>query len=274
MRSNLYKIVYGLLLIAFVSSCDKENIGEIYTPGSDEPVGLSLLWSTGTLKYTPDVTEATIPVVRTNTNGELTVPLTLTYNNAVFSIPTSVTFADGEEQALVKFSLANAELSKSYTVTVDLNVDSTKLVKYGTYTTLVNSVQTTKKMAYGVKKATVTVLKDYSWESLGESKLNSTWFVKTGLAVQMQKAKDYDVYRAVNPYGTGYNMVITVNGTTATVARQQVGLESAVAPLFAQGTGTFINKVFTLSLDFRMYYPTINDLYYEELGDEEVFTLP
>lgn len=267
MKKNLYIIVYGLLLVFFVSSCEKDNVGETYTVATDEPTGLSLLWSTGTLTYKPNVTEATIPVIRRNASGALTVPIIATYDQTAFTIPTSVTFADGESQALIKFSIENAKLSKSYAISLALDVDTSKIVTYGTFNT--GSTPATKPMSYGIRKTAITFLKDYEWVTLGQGTLNSSWFAQNGIAVQMQKAKGYDVYRAISIYYTGINMMITVSGTTATVAKQLVDSKYNV---YAEGTGTFIDGVFTLSLDFKQYSGTT--VVYQELGDVEVITLP
>lgn len=271
MKRYFILMLSGVYLIAALTSCDSDNLGETYKMKSDEPVGLSLLWSTGYLKYTPNATEATIPVVRENASGELTVPLLLTYDKAVFNIPTSVTFKDGESQALIKFSLANAVLSHSYAIDIALDVDTASLVKFGKYNTTVNSAMV-QKSVYGIKVAKVTLLKDYAWENVGQASLNSTWFGETK-SVQVQKAADYDVYRVVSAYGSDYDMRIKVTGTAATVERQQVDLQNGPAYLYAEGTGTFANKVFHLTLDFKLYYP-INVLYYQELGDVEIITLP
>jgi hypothetical protein len=291
MKNNLIiKTVFGLLLMACLTSCDKDNIGATFAPATDEPVGLSLLWNKGTLTYLPDATEASITVIRRNANGPLTVPVIATYNESVFTLPTSVSFADGESEAFLKFSIANVELAKVYSISIELDVDSAKLVTYGTYNTVVDTTEfkdpskynyvvdaatrtVNKTIGYGYKKASITFMKDYAWETLGEGTLNSTWFVEDGIPVEIQKAVGYDIYKVVEPYGSGYSMSIAVNGTTATVAEQQVGLESGVAPLVVNGGGTFENGVITLTLDFIMYYPA-NTVYYQELGNLEVITLP
>lgn len=121
---------------------------------------------------------------------------------------------------------------------------------------------------------------DPTWMVLGMGTMTSQWYMGETYPVEISKhLYEPDTYRIENPYTsegvTGdFGLIITTSDGTATVARQLVDMYQAVAPMYATGSGTFDGTTFTLTMDFVINYPGPNDIFYEELGDTEVFVLP
>jgi hypothetical protein len=137
---------------------------------------------------------------------------------------------------------------------VSLHLDSEEAIDYG-------------------KTISISLSRKLEWEQLSAS-LYSAWYLEE-YDVEVYKAivtEEETRYRVVDAYAEGYDLIITVNGSTATVAYQQVDMDSGVAPLTVEGGGTFIDGVISLTLDFILWYPAgVN--YYNEMGYEEILTI-
>jgi hypothetical protein len=205
--------------------------------------------------------KCTVYLYHLNTAKITPVNLKVEYSEGASGIlsvaQTAVSSVDesGKTAVEIAYRLNDMEFNKPYTLGLSIPKDTTYSVKGS----LVDSVS-------------VTVVRKLTFSVLGEGSLNSTWLGEE-IPVQIQKAAEANIYKLVAPYAEGYDVLVAVEGNTAAVARQQTELYKDAVPTYVEGSGTFADGVITLTLDFKMYYPA-NTIYYQELGDVEIITLP
>ena len=173
---KICKYIIGLFaFVGLMTSCDKDNVGGIYTPytqnisfESDEAV--DILTSESSADFT-------IRLVRNITKGEYTVHYVFdTEDGDIFTDENggTVTFADGQAVAVISMKASNMEKGVEYTGTLTLSDEDIETAD----TIIGNPIVITN----------ITVMCDYDWEELGTGYYNSQFF---------EEGWDQPVYRAV-----------------------------------------------------------------------------
>ena len=257
MKKTLSFIIAASAFLAFVACTNEE--GPLFDFQSND------YWSFQLNKQTFDANATgknTVYLYHLNPAKVTPVNLTVKYDEGsegVLSVTrTAINSVDesGKTAVEIAYDMKNMEFNVPYTLGLSIPKDTTYPVAKST---LVDNVS-------------VTVIRRLTFSDLGEGRLNSTWLGEE-IPVQIQKAAEANCYKVVAPYAKGYDMLVFVEGNTASVARQQIDLYQNAAPTYVDGSGTFADGVITLTLDFNMYYPA-NTIYYQELGDVETITLP
>ncbi len=249
-----------LLLAIFalaLASCDQDNIGAIY-----EPEQAYFAFSTSVVPQNFLTAEnnysVSVQVVRSSLSGTATANVSLEMNDDIegfFDLESStVTFSEGQGTAYVKIvPIVATDLinpAKMYKFKLTLTGDNvSELYNTTTYTALFNI--------------------EYSPAGTGE--FNSEFFGDVW-PVDILKAdlgNDLTVYKAIDLYESGYDIVIVVSGENVTVAGQAAWYyDDEYGEVFASGSGTISGKVLTMSLTH--YIPDV----YAWDPATEILTLP
>lgn len=262
---NILKIfsitALGLVLAA---SCSKDQVGEIYTPGSDE-TAIFAFSSTAipSVEFSQDNPVIEIDVFRSTLNGPSTVNLTNTQTQNingtatpvnVLDIPALLTFSEGSYTAKLKIGYNETiEAATNYNITISMEDGST--------------------IAGGNSSVSFSALLAYTWESLGLGQIydnlvfgvdldgDGMLTTKEEFAIQdveILKAVGYDRWRVVNPWGN--RDAVALSWGSSAVLKEY----SAYWELYLKEDGLH------LTYD-NILYPGI---LYESLGEQIVFQLP
>ena len=192
---KICKYILGLFaLVGIMTSCNKDNIGGIYTPytqnvsfESDEAVNILTSESTA---------EFTIRLVRNVSKGEYTAHYTFdTESEGIFTDSNEgvITFADGQSVAVISMSASNMEKGTEYTGTLTLSDEDIETAD----TIIGNPTFIT----------TVTVMCDYEWEEAGKCTCTDYTFAETGTTaegVTILHAAGTNIYRIIQPFIAAY----------------------------------------------------------------------
>ena len=207
---KICKYIIGLFaLVGLMTSCDKDNVGGIYTPytqnisfESDEAVNILTEESSA---------DFTIRLVRNITKGEYTVHYVFdTEDGDIFTDENggTVTFADGQAVAVISMKASNMEKGVEYTGTLTLSDEDIETAD----TIIGNPIVITN----------ITVMCDYEWVEAGKCKFTDYTFSGetpfTEENVTIIHAEGTNIYRIVKPfmaiYGEGDEGFSTDTGIT------------------------------------------------------------
>lgn len=252
------KIHFIIMILGLaVASCDQDNIGEIY-----EPKGSYFAFSSSIVPQNFLTAEnnysVMIEIVRSDLSGSATANVVLEINDdieGVFNLEsTSVSFAEGQAKAYAKIvpviPTDQINPAKMYKFTLTLTGDNvSELYNNTTYTALFN----------------------IEYQEGGTGNFNSEFYGETWSVnlLEADLGNDLIVYKAIDLYEEGYDIIIVVSGENVTVAGQAAWYyDDDYGEVFVSGTGTISGKVLTLKLTH--YIP---DVY---AWDEatEILTLP
>ena len=252
---NIYLLL--MLFALALASCDQDNIGAIY-----EPEGPYFAFSTSVVPQNFLTAEnnysVSVQVVRSDLSGSATANVSLEINDdidGVFGLQSStVTFSEGQGIAYAKIvPLVSTDMinpAKMYKFKLTLTGDNVSEL-YGT--------------------TTYTAMFNIEYSPAGTGEFNSEFFGDVW-PVDILKAdlgNDLIVYKAIDLYDYGYDIVIVVSGGNVTVAAQAAWYyDDEYGEVFASGSGTIDGKVLTMSLTH--YIPNV----YAWDPATEVLTLP
>lgn len=183
---NYKSLVLAAIVLAgsLFASCSKEG----YWKESAE-VGAGYSLPAATLSYTfapnDDMTKVQIPIVRSNSQNEATLIVNATTKSPDYvDLPESVEFAAGQKEAYYVISILKAfDLGKS--ITVDLSFDKVRA------------------STAGIASASVTIMLDYTWTSLGIAKYKDGFFWNLDGYVEseiFQCDQDASIFKLADPY--------------------------------------------------------------------------
>lgn len=264
---KIARYILGAALVAtglLTTSCDTDNVAELYNPQQEN---VALQKSDYAVTQSNTDGEYTVRVVRSKTQGEYTAKYNFSGDDVfVDEGQGSVTFAAGQATADIKVKAQNMQRGSTYSFTVTLD-DATQ----ATADTTIHHSGTTGN----VYKATYEVTCDYTWLKFGTGKFVSeamgddsgnpaTW------DVQLLKADGFDVYKAVDCYEKGYDVIFVVNSdNTVSVARQNAWTYTGYGPVAVEGTGTKTGNV----LDCKLHHILVSQNYDFGVYTEQL-TLP
>lgn len=189
---NKISVLLSLLIVVLFSACNADQEGPIYTEGK----GLSFVSSAlNPVVVSPSDPTFTIDIIRGTTEGELDGAIQLyaystldddTEQEFPGCTVTGYHFADGDNKTSITVDVT--PLAIGQTITVELGFESDN-VSIG-----------------GYNATSVSVSKDYTWNSLGEATFYDNQFFYwyndgKGVKVDMyQAAEQPSRYKLVNPY--------------------------------------------------------------------------
>ncbi len=194
-------ILTTLVLIPVLFSCEKENLGTIYTPtGSSEISFLQNKLYNHVIKndattfdielrrnVANEATTINIEEVEYKTEKDPTTGKDKTIRNVISSgrIPTSVTFEEGNYSAVLTVDIASLPIGDVFKGIIEFSKDDSKLY---------NKTSAITALSFDIAK-------DYDWISIGKGEfLDNWWYGEIWDEVEWLKADGFDIYRAVNPY--------------------------------------------------------------------------
>lgn len=101
------------------------------------------------------------------------------------------------------------------------------------------------------------------WSLIGEGYYTAPMFGVTDMPVQVYKAGHAEWYKMPSIFEEGKDMVIKVNGASATVDQQDVFTEPTYGSVYVAGSGVVENGVITLTLQYTCSagsFGTFNDV--------------
>lgn len=119
-------IAIALAGAAMLTSCNKEQISETYTPAEGDGIYSFEASSVPAVEFTPSKTTAQIEVIRTNAEGAATLAVTSSQTDGenavnVLNVPSEVTFKDGENFAFITVSInENIQENVSYSLSLSI----------------------------------------------------------------------------------------------------------------------------------------------------------
>ena len=226
---KLYKSLFiaTALLGGMLASCSEDGV---WDQASQQNMwltnGTSYAFDNTTINYTyypADVMkdmDVNVTITRGTTEGTIEIPIANTFSDdELISGPASVTFQDGSNTAVYPIHVKQ-EFEPGVAATAKLVIDSTKVgiptvempKKLQPGATAEDSAKFladsilhaayVKKLAAYKLSTTVTIEKDYNWESLGTGKYYDrfTWGSTYYEAEIQQAVEDKSWYRVVDPY--------------------------------------------------------------------------
>ncbi len=168
-------------------------------------------------------------VARQKTDEAATIHLVAEGGGA--TIPSTVDFAAGEDKKVVEVSFD---------------------IPIGTSSTVTVSIPEAESYVYAASQLFFTITRDYTWLSLGDWTLESSFYGGSG-STAFFKAAETNLYKAVEPYEKGYDLLFKVDGNVVTVDKQPIASSYGnYGTLSVAGSGTFENNVMTLELTFSV----------------------
>lgn len=179
--NKYFIILLGALLTVF-TSCTEDVIREL-SPVQEG--GIQAYFSgenQAALSFLPsDPTEFKIIVGRQNTKGAETLELVVNDSKNLLVLDDAVTFADGEALAELNVDFSAMQLGQSTTLTLEIKNEA-------------------DRYWYGISSLTVSVLRDYDWESAGSVEFEDLDFGMGIVKVPIEHAKGTELFRLPNLY--------------------------------------------------------------------------
>lgn len=204
---NIYLIIIGLALALY--SCDQENMGTIYEPGSPYVAFSSEVVAENILSAENNYS-VNVQLVRSELSGTETAEVQLEMNDdiaGVFELESNtVTFEEGKGTAYVKIvPLVNPSL-----------IDVTKTYEFNLTLVGDNASELYNKTRY-------RAFFSLTFEPFGTGTFSSELF-GDDWPVEIEKAEEVDVYRIIDCYVEGYDITFSVdNENNIRYSTQEIG---------------------------------------------------
>ena len=204
---NIYLIIIGLAMALF--SCDQENMGTIYEPGSPYVAFSSEIVAENILSAENNYS-VNVQLVRSELSGNETAEVQLEMNDdidGVFELESNtVTFEDGKGTANVKIipviDAALIDVSKTYEFNLTLDGDN---------------------VSEFYKKTTYRAFFSLTFKPFGTGTFSSELF-GDDWPVEIEKAEEAEVYRIIDCYVEGYDITFSVdNENNIRYSTQEIG---------------------------------------------------
>lgn len=254
MKSKVYILSISMAIGALFASCDTDNMNDTFT---ETTIGACFNFGAQSVTLPAEGYEGfDVEVTRANTNEAATVAINASMADgsavpAEFQVPSSVSFEAGEGNTMIHVSVGDIESGVTYQLVI--SVDETMAPTF----------------AGAITSKTVSVFRDYTYTSLGEGSLVSSFYGGEG-TMEVQKADNINWYKAISPYEEGYDVIFQVmeDGTSVTISQQAIAADyGGYGTLYVAGSGTLENGVITATLEFTVSAGSFGEF-------EEVFTLP
>lgn len=203
---NIFRILTATAIgIAALSSCSKEQKGEVYTPGDGDGVYTFYRSEEPSVSFSPENPTMTIELVRATNSGSATLELVsqqVANGQAcnAFNIPSSVTFQDGEYETTIEVGYIEDNISMNTTYSVVISMNEEDCSPAGNVSTSFQAIRA------------------FDWKSIGEGLFQDTFAygitdeegnvvdpqnqtVAVEQAYDSRNGQTYARWRIVNPFG-------------------------------------------------------------------------
>ena len=223
-------------LAAALSSCNTENLGEIYESSATNVSFQTAKPAQKTVKTAE--TEVKVRIIRANTKGEYTAHYSFTPSAEGIFTDTGkgqVVFKDGEGATDIIIKAANLYPGNTYAAQLALSEADVALKD-----TVTNSF---------IQKTTITVFRDFTWNELGAANFVSTFFEDTW-SVNVYQAEGTNLYKFESLYQEGLDILFELPEAGAfTIADQHAWTHSEYGAVHVVGKGVREGKKLTLALE-------------------------
>lgn len=256
MKGIKYILGISLALATLFSSCDTDNMGDIY---ENQTMGVSFATGTQSVSFPAHGYEGfDVEVMRSKTGEAATVGITATLLDAAgepvalpatIQVPSSVAFGAGEGVASFHVTVGDITSGQNYRLAVTLDGNQTSV-----------DAKATK---------VITIYRDYTYSAIGTGTIQSEFFEAEG-EIEWEKADQITWYKALNLYDDGYDVVfkVAIDGKTVTVDKQAITSDiSGYGTAYVEGNGELEDGVITVTLEFTVSAGSFGTA-------KEVLTLP
>lgn len=248
---KIWKYIIGVLAFTgAITSCDKDNIGGIYTPyaqnvsfESDEAINT---------KTSDNSLEFSVRLIRNIKQGEYTAHYTLTSEDeGIFSDANNgtVTFADGQSVAYISIKTNNMVKGEEYAAQLKLSE-----ADVATLDTIIGAP---------IVETSLIVMCDYDWVAVGKGFYSSPEWWEEEYDVDIEKAEGTNLYRIKDLFAEGYDIQFTIGAdNVVTVLPQESWKHSTYGVVYLEGfqnedksyvAGTYDPATKKVDLTFRHY---------------------
>ena len=238
-----------------LTSCNTDNIGETYKPDAQN---ITFLTSEQSASTGDTETEVKVRIARSNTAAAYTANVTIeSEEDDVFTIEggNSVTFPAGQGYVDVVVKAANMDRGNSYEATMKLSAADIETAD--------------ETVGNQIPEVTITVTCDYTWTSYGIGHFVSEAF-EDEWDVEVMKAEEGEIYKCLDLYTTGKDVIFVCDGDKVTVDWQQAWMYSSeYGWVYVGGEGTRAGNTLTVLLE---HYEPYDDYSYGKYT--AVLTLP
>ncbi len=184
MKLNKYFLLIGIAIAGILSSCSDDDDYHAGPQTTGQGVSFGTASSSATETYLPtDDPVLTISVYRKESAAAADIPVSVNLNdsvdgNAIFDIPASIHFDAGQEVAELNVKFPDAELGVTYSFEVEIPKEY--------------------KNVYATNLLRRSIMRDYEWINYEGTII--TDFDGIYSNVTLQKAKDFPIWRVVDPF--------------------------------------------------------------------------
>lgn len=242
MKLNKYILGIGLLTAALFTSCDTDNVTEIY---ENDTLGATFTFEIQEVNFPAyDYEGFDVEVVRSNKISEaveLPIKVSLLDEKGnekplpdTFTAPATASFKAGEFKTMIHVKVGDITSGKVYQVAIDLDETQASIDAM------------TRKVAL--------VYRDYTYSKMGMGKVISSMFEGYEGDVEFYRADDIHWYKAIAPYDDGYDIVFKIGkDNMVLVEKQPIAADiSGFGVTSVAGTGELKDGVITVKLEFTV----------------------
>ena len=186
------------LTSGFFASCSTEGVWEAYDTTSEPTYSFELKSTDYVLAATDTVNEVVVRVFRNTTKGNVTLPVDVTINNRAMAADTAVFFVDGQDFAnfVVAIDYDNLPIGRKNTAKI----------------ALAEPYLSENASITGHSETTVSILVEYSWQSIGKALYTEDVAGSPGFGLQCltyeveaeQALENPNMIRLKNAYGAAF----------------------------------------------------------------------
>lgn len=208
MKIGKYIIGLSFMVVGLLTSCNQDNVGAIYTPTSQN-VSFEFDEPSQVLAKSSSV-DVPVRVTRSLTDGSYTAHYTISGNeDGIFSDANGgqVTFEDGQAVAVINLKAQNMEGGEEYDVTLNLSDADVATAD--------------KNLNNSNAKTVISVKCDYAWGEKLKGHQMSQFFGGADWDQFIQKAEGFNVYKLLEPYDEGLDMIFKINSDNTVEVKAQ-----------------------------------------------------
>ena len=241
MKLSKYILGIGLLMTALFTSCDTDNVTDIY---QNDTLGATFTFEVQEVNFPAyDYEGFDVEIVRSGRISEavelpIKVSLLDAKGNATplpaeIKAPSTASFAAGSFKTMVHVKVGDITSGKVYRVAVDIDEKETSID--------------------GVTRKVAMVYRDYTYSKMGVGKLVSAMFGAEA-PVEFYRADDIHWYKAIAPYEEGYDIVFKIVGNNQVLVEKQAIASdvSGYGTTYVEGMGELKDGVMYMNLEFTV----------------------
>ena len=221
MKLNKYILGLSVMVAGLLTSCDQDNVSAIYEP-TNQNISFEAEGPQPILVKAGQTVEVPVIVSRSISEGSYTAHYSVSGSD-VFADSNNgtVTFEPGQTMAVIKLIASGLEGGEVYECTLSLSDADVATADKG--------------LGSQVAKSVITLKADYVW---GEKVMGhqQSQFFSAEWDQPMQKAQGFNVYKVLEPFADGLDMIFKINSdNTVEVKDQWVWTHSTYGKVYVVG---------------------------------------